>query len=147
MATYENGVWENIYSTQNSALYNGATNELTIDKQGNLWLSGSAGGLEVFNTEGVILSVNQAEQAEKDLFIEVYPTVLLGENLFVKALKGGLYNVQFHDINGKMLKNDRISLLENSVTAYQLPSISKGIYIITFFYNGRCISKKLVKQH
>lgn len=131
LAVLENDDWE-VYNLNNSGVYNGYSNDVKIDNDGNLWLSGSVGGLEIFNANGVISSINDTN--EKDQFenkISVYPTLLHSRMIHIKSIKGGVFDIALIGINGKLLSHHKISLPSYVEVPYQLIDCPVGMYFLS----------------
>lgn len=144
LAILKNEDWE-VFTLENSNLYSGYSNNISLDPNGNLWLSGSNGGLSIFNAQGINLSTKEIQNKLPQNFIELYPTLLNGNEVFLKSKNTGVYTVEVYDLQGKYLNSSSVKLVENTVFTYTLPqSNSQGLLVI-IKQEDKFLSQKLIR--
>ena len=143
LAVYKNEAWT-IYNLENSSVYNSWSNDLNIDTKNNLWLSGSGGGLEIFNEQGVVLAIDNSP-SENDLPIEIYPTIIKDNKLMIETKTTGLYQLSVYNVQGQLLKADSLHLQANVSTSFLMPQSNSGTYFLTFKLGNGMTTKKIIR--
>lgn len=143
LAVYENNEWT-VHSTLNSGVYNGYSSDLNLDNKGNLWLSGSNGGLGVFNPEGIVLYTDKEANLANEPLIEIFPTCVSHSTINITSKHSGKFDVRLLDINGKMIDQKRIFIPREYALEYSLPNCPSGMYFLSFHRKGKQITKKIV---
>lgn len=143
LAVLENDTWE-VFTWNNSGVYNGFSNDLNIDNEGNLWLSGESGGLNVFNPSGIALSTSDDDQTSLSNLVELYPSVITEGYTRLRSLIGGSFKISLFDMDGKLIKADNIFLPAQTEVVYRLPQCPKGRYFLKITSKEGTTTQKII---
>jgi len=146
MAVYHEGQWT-IYKNSDSGLYAGQTNDIALDNNGNVWLSGHEGGISVFNKNGLIALSDENEiWNEISPSIQVYPTLLSQDQFFVESDVSGLFQIMLTDINGQVIYNQKQRLLKGLPKAIDFTSGNNKLILISIGDGTSMITRKIFKM-
>ena len=142
LGAYHEQQWQT-YSTLNSGMYNGSSNDISIDLRGNIWMSGSGGGIAIFHPEGIILS-NRPVPYNFSSSIKIFPTLLRGNEIYIQNEKEGEYQIVISDSIGRILMNRKQYLHSNETNTVQLPRFSRGLVLFVTLRNGETTATQKV---
>lgn len=142
LAVRKNQEWK-IYNTTNSGVYNGYSNDLQLDNNGNLWMAGSQGGIDIFNPEGVILSSNDFLNPKQEIQVDIYPTILETNTFFIESSEKGEYQLTIVDQLGAIVKRKTVFLSDNVISC-EIPEVASSIIYVIVENEKGLVTKKLV---
>lgn len=117
---YENNQWDSL-NTRNSSLTSDYISSMAVDANNNLWMGNLTYGLDVYNKNGVVLSVEKMNPAIEAL---VYPNPSNGVfNIHLR--NADAMDITVSNINGQTVNETKA----NTTAVIDLSSQPKGLYI------------------
>jgi len=142
LAVLENDEWE-VITPRNSGIFNGRAQDFKIDTRNNLWLSGGS-GISIYNEEGVQLTkVNEPVKIEA-LEIDVFPSLLQTNQVFIHSEVSGYFKIFITDMMGSVLQSDQLFLPSNQAINYALPHSLPAVSFISLQQGSSVTTKKLI---
>jgi ligand-binding sensor domain-containing protein len=152
---YNGQEWTN-YNTRNSGLTGYLSEDLAIDKDGNLWIPFN-GGFDIFREGGVVgefqdyreepYSIQISHIPDEPLTYNVYPNPF---NQYTKIRfdlnRPSLVNITISDILGRVVDNllDTFRPAGSHTTVFNGSGNASGVYILRIAVNGKYSSKKML---
>ncbi len=143
LAIFENDEWT-VHTSANSGLYSSGNNDIRVDNDENLWLSGSGGGLCVFNPEGITtLSIEEEDGKAFASDTKVYPTLLSDNFFFVESGKSGRYQVLVSDMSGRVIYNREHLMTQGLPERIILSKAENGLMFVSILSSDKVISRRV----
>lgn len=144
LAVYQNDVWTS-YTTIDAGIYNGYSNDVRLDPMGNVWLSGNEGGVSIFNAEGVSFTSVKEEVKPTALPVKIYPTLITEGHVYLESELSGDYQILISDMIGRILFNKSMYLGQQQTQELLLPTLNRGVFLITVLKQGQSNTKRIIK--
>ena len=144
-SVYENEEWID-YNNQNSGLNAGLFNDVSIDNNDNIWLSGNNGGIGIFNSAGISLSIAEEVQEKENMsLIKIYPTLLAQDRFFIESETTGAYKIIVSDLTGKTIYEGQHQLIKNVPEEIEISYLENNLLLVTVSNDTQKITEKILK--
>lgn len=146
LAVFKDNNWTE-YNIDNSGICNGAFHNIAMDNNMNIWLSGSQGGVSIFNSAGVVLSLDDNNlSTQNDYAITIQPNLVTDTQLrFQSTLQGEGY-ISIIGVNGQVYYKAKKQLHDKSWNQLDLPQLSKGLYFLNINVEKKSVSGKFIVE-
>lgn len=132
------------YRADNSSLPVNDVRAINLDNNMNMWIATAGGGLAIYNSEGVVLSVAEAEAAINSL--NIFPNPANGEVKFnFTTVEAGPAELAVYDMQGRRvctLLNEEVSAGKHELR-YDTNTLPAGVYIWWVRFKDRIDTMRL----
>jgi len=135
---YQNGTWDSI-NRFNSPLADEFITSMHVDAKHNLWMSNIAYGVDVYNENGLSLSISKVEDAA---LIAAFPNPTSGR-LKLNLENKGVSSITIHFIDGQLIEQFTTG---NSNPELDLSRYANGTYIVNIKSAEASSYVKVIKQ-
>jgi ligand-binding sensor domain-containing protein len=143
VAQFDVSNWS-VMTTENSGLPHNVVYDFEFDDLGNVWMATWGGGIGVYNSNGVNLSVYENALKTNDFQINVYP-IPFNDKLNIDIEKGLIgSSLVLYDISGRKVGVFELNEISNQIA----PMLNeKGVYFYNVINENRVVGKgKVVRD-
>ena len=132
VAKYHDGNFD-IFSRENSGIINGAINTILRDADGNLWFSGSSGGLAIYNKNGLSNDlinkdiISEVNEIEEPLNFTLFPNPFSTELNINLPVETPSAHINIYNSNGQLTFS---SVQQAESIRLALHDLAKGTYYV-----------------
>jgi len=126
---FDGNIWKN-HDSENSSIPVNDVRAIDMDSNNNLWIATAGGGLVIFNSNGVMLSLENISNSENS--IRAYPNPANGEVTFsFNAEQQGNAELALYDLQGKKVctvLNEQVAAGKHQIK-FNTDILPSGVYI------------------